>query len=329
MKLDIIVPHYKEPWEVCSYLFNSIAMQRGIPFEDVRVIVVNDGDACVLPEEVFDGYPYSVEYHVKEHGGVSAARNYGLDRSDADYVMFCDSDDGFLNNYGLHLLFSAMQEGFDFLMSNFVEETRDQAGRPIIVNHDKDLTFMHGKCYRRQFLEDQNIRFHPGLTIHEDGYFNNLAFLVAKNEGKTRYISTPFYLWCWNENSVVRTDREDFTLKTYDHVMSARIATCSELARRGYLEEYEANVLITVLNSFYDFQKPAWMEPKNRKRYAQGEREFKRFFDQFKKVFYNATNGKLAEYAAAARETAVKNGMLMETTDIRSWIRHIEHEVKA
>ena len=329
MKLDIIVPHYNEPWETCSYLFNSIALQRGISFDDIRVILVNDGDFCVFGADTFDGYPYRINYYVKEHGGVSAARNYGLDHSDADYVMFCDADDGFLNNYGLHLLFGAMQEGFDFLMSNFVEETHDTAGNPIIVNHDKDLTFMHGKAYNRQFLVDHEIRFDPALTIHEDGYFNNVAFLVAKNEGRTKYVTTPFYLWCWNDNSVVRSNKSDFVLKTYDHVMSARIATCADIGRRGYLEEYEANVLMTVLNSYYDFQKPAWTDPKNRKLYAQAEKEFKRFFDRFKKVFYNATNMKVAQYAQTARQTAYECGMWMENTDLRSWIRHIEYEVKA
>jgi len=328
MKLDIIVPHYKEPWETCCYLFNSISMQRGVPFQDIRVILVNDGDEVVLDGEVFKGYPYRVEYYVKEHGGVSAARNYGLDMSDADYVMFCDADDGYLSNYALHLVFSAMHEGFDFLMSNFVEETQDANGNQIIVNHDKDLTFMHGKVYNRRFLTDHNIRFDPSLTIHEDGYFNNVAFLVAKNEGKTKYISTPFYLWMWNDNSVVRSNREDFVLKTYGHVMAARIATCADIGSRGYMDEYEANVLMTVLNSFYDFQKPAWLEPKNRKYFLQAEKEFKRFFDKFKKVFYNSTNMKVAQYAKTARETASANGLLMEVTDIRSWIKHIEYEVK-
>ena len=41
MRLDIVVPHYKEPWEVCHYLFDSLALQRGICFENIKVILVN------------------------------------------------------------------------------------------------------------------------------------------------------------------------------------------------------------------------------------------------------------------------------------------------
>ena len=61
MTLDIIIPHYKEPWETCKYLFDTIATQRGICFDNVKAIVVNDGD-CLLDEEHFKGYPYQIEY---------------------------------------------------------------------------------------------------------------------------------------------------------------------------------------------------------------------------------------------------------------------------
>ena len=156
MTLDLIVPHYKEPWETCKYLFDSIALQRGMDMNDIRVIVVNDGK-ILLDEAVFKGYPFQVEYLVMQHGGVSAARNYGLDHSTADYVMFCDIDDGFLSNYGLHVVFSAMNEGFDLLTSNFIEESKTEKGAPLILPRKDDMTFIHGKVYRRQFLVDNNL----------------------------------------------------------------------------------------------------------------------------------------------------------------------------
>ena len=61
MVLDLIVPHYREPWETCHYLFDTVAMQRGIPFEDIRVLIVNDGDDTSLDDVDFSVYPYKVE----------------------------------------------------------------------------------------------------------------------------------------------------------------------------------------------------------------------------------------------------------------------------
>lgn len=327
MTLDLIVPHYKEPWETCKYLFDSIALQRGVSLSNIHVIVVNDGD-CLLDDSVFEGYPYSVEYLVKEHGGVSAARNCGLSKAKADYVMFCDIDDGFLNNYALHVIFSAMQEGFDYCVPNFVEETYDKDKNATIVNHNNDLTFMHGKVYRREFLEKHNLKFEEEMTLHEDGYFNMLVYAVADHEGKIKYINTPIYMWMWNDNSVVRSNRTDFVLRTYEDVMLTRKGLCAQLKERGYKEDFETAVCMTVLNSYYDFQKTSYTDPKNAKYYRTAEKAFKKFWDKYKNVFTDQTNQKIAEIARVARENAYKNGMLFEQQDLRTWLKHIEYEVK-
>lgn len=327
MKLDIVIPHYKEPWEVCHYIFDTLATQRGFDFNDFRVLVVNDGD-CLIDEENFKKYPYEIRYLVKEHGGISAARNYGLDHSDADYVMFCDCDDGFLSNFGLRLIGAAIEEGFDFCVSNFVEETKDDAGKYVIVRHDKDMTFMHGKVYRRQFLVDNDLRFDPAMTIHEDGYFNMLVFVVAKNTGKIKYIDTPFYLWRWNDNSTVRSVKEDFVLKTYENVIQTRIGLCQQLKARGYEDEFRTSVCMTVLNCYYDHQKASYHVAKNAKYLRKSEKEVKKFYDMYGSVFNDLTNGEIAEVANNARANAYKNGLLMEEQTLKEFIRHIQTEVK-
>lgn len=327
MTLDIIVPRYKEPWDLCKYLFDTIATQRGIFFGNIRVLVVNDGKDNVLDKSVFAGYPYEIDYLVKEHGGVSAARNYGLDHSNANYVMFCDADDGFLSNYGLHLVFSAMQEGADYIVSNFVEETFTDNNAPTIIRHDNDYTFMHGKVYKRAFLKGNNLRFDERMTLHEDGYFNTVALVEAKKRGVIKTIETPFYLWRWNDNSTVRSNREDFVLRTYTNVMQTRIGACEQIKQRGYDDELKTAVCMTVLNSYYDFQKPSYHVKKNEEYLVTAEKAFKKFWGRFKKVFYDCTNLEIAEIARTARDNACKNGMLMEREDLRTWIKHIEKEI--
>lgn len=327
MRLDIIVPRYKEPWSLCKYLFYTISTQRGLPLSSVKVILVNDGDEDLLNEAELAMFPFPVEYLIKPHGGVSDTRNYGLMHSDADYVMFCDADDGFLNNYGLHLIYSAMQEGFDFLCANFVEETYTDQGTITIVSHTKDMTFMHGKVYRRQWLLDNNIVFDPEMTLHEDGYFNSLAYTIASHDGKIKFVETPIYLWRWNDNSTVRKDKKDFVLKTYNDVILTRLGTCRQLKERGYEEDFKTAVLMTFLNSYYDFQKTTYTSKENREHLVKAEQAFKKFFKKYKSVFYNCTNQEIANAAHFARENAYKNGMLMEQTDLRTWLKHIDREV--
>lgn len=326
MKLEIIIPHYKEPWDVCRYLFNSIAMQRNVPWDEIGVIVVNDGDDPTLDDVDWSAYPFRVRYMKKPHGGVSAARNYGLDHSEAEYIMFCDIDDGFLNNYGLHMLMSAVAEGFDYLIGAFAEEAQSTDNKTItLVGHQGDMTFVHGKVYRKEFLTKYNLRFDEEMTIHEDGYFNALVYATAKVENaKIKKIDTPFYLWCWNNNSVVRSDKEDFVLKTYPRLIQTRTGLSRQLKERGYQEEYETAVCLTVLNSYYDHQKSSYLQAKNYRYRQISEKAFKEYWDEFKKTFYDQTNAKISELAKAARETACQNGLLMENETLKEFLKRID-----
>ena len=320
MTLDIIVPHYKETKEVYKKLFESIALQRGVCFDNICVTVINDGKE--VPFEPED-YPYQLCYVEKDHAGVSAARNEGLKLSTADYVMFCDADDMFLSNYGLHQVFSAMQTGADFIYSDFVEETFDKGGNATITRHDGDLTFMHGKVYKRSFLLEHDLWFDPVMNIHEDGYFNMICYCAAKNAGSMKHITTPFYLWCWNDTSVVRSNRKDFVLKTYKDVMLTRDGICEQLKARGYEEDYVMAVLMTVLNSYYDFQKTSFHTAENAKYLRKAEDEFKWFWKKYKSVFYDSTNLKIAEVAEVARNTARNNGFMMEMEDLKSFLKRM------
>lgn len=325
MKLNIIITHYKEPWETCFYLLNSIAMQRNVPWQEIGVTIVNDGDDPTLDDVNWSAYPYKVEYLKKPHGGISAARNYGLDHSEAEYIMWCDIDDGFLNNYALHMLCAAIAEGFDFLVGAFAEEAISTDDKTIaLVGHQSDMTFIHGKVYNREFLNKFNLRFDDAMTVHEDGYFNALVYSTVKSEkAKLKKIDTPFYLWCWNENSVARSDREDFVLKTYEKLMQTRTGLCRQLKERGYEEEHNLAVMLTVLNSYYDFQKNRYWLPKNEKYRRNAEKAFCKYWKEFKKTFYDQTNAKIADIARVARETASNNGMLMEREDLKTFLKRI------
>lgn len=326
MKLNIIIPHYKEPWSTCWYLFNSIAMQRSVPWADVEVVIVNDGDDPTLDDVDWTAYPFKVKYMKKPHGGVSAARNYGFDNSDAEYVMWCDIDDGFLSNYGLHMLLAAADEGFDYLVGAFAEESLSDDNKTLaLVGHQFDLTFMHGKVYRREFLKKFDLRFNTAMTVHEDGYFNALVYSTATVEkAKIKKIEVPFYLWCWNWNSTVRRDREDFVLKTYENLIQTRIGLCRELKKRGYQEEFRVAVTMTVLNSYYDFQKSSYWTAKNDSYRKKAEKAFQKFWSEFKSVFYDITNQQIADIAQVSRDNARKNGLLMEREDLKAFLKRID-----
>ena len=97
MKLQILIPQYKETDEILKPLLDSIALQQSIDFKEIGVIIVNDGSNVKLTSNLLHSYPYKIKYYQAPHKGVSATRQYALDRATADYVMFCDADDMFYN----------------------------------------------------------------------------------------------------------------------------------------------------------------------------------------------------------------------------------------
>ena len=233
MKLDILIPQYKETNDVVKPLLDSIALQQLVDFNDIGVIIVNDGSDVLLDETFLHSYPFKVTYYKNEHKGVSATRQKALDLSKADYVMFCDADDMFYNMCGLWIVFREMQIGFDSLVSVFIEETRLPNGDHIFINREQDSTFVHGKVHRRQYLLDQNIKWNESLTIHEDSYFNILCQKCSPN---VKYCPTPFYLWKWRDNSICRSDFK-YILKTYNNMLDSNTALVNELLRRNKYQE--------------------------------------------------------------------------------------------
>lgn len=318
VKLSICVPHYKESWEICKPLFDSIAVQKGIDLTSVEVVFVNDG------EKTFDvpvnDYPFLTSVYTNPHKGVSAARNRAMDEAIGEYVMFCDCDDYFCSMYGLHLVYQAMEnDGFDALRSAFIEE-QPREGTLKLYRHDDDCTFVHGKVYRKSFLTTNELRWNEELTVHEDGYFNSMCLLCSEN---TKQISTPFYTWHWNEASIVRSAGNDFLAKTYPQFLKVRTAISDERFNRGYIAEYMDGVTQTVLETYYDV-----LLMEDRHHITRTEVAFKKFWNRFKPAFRENAKRNVSEIADKSRQKAVAQGLVLEKYTVDEWLDHIEKEIK-
>ena len=248
--LDIVITHYKEPWEVCRPQFGMLDMQRHVDWNEIRVTVVNDGGHR-LPEEELRRLSFPVNQVDLPHGGVSRARNCGLDLGTEPWIMFCDCDDCFSNVYALEDVMNVLKSGiegrFDLLWTHCWEEER--GGVTHLIPNSRVFVFCHGKIYSRAFLLREQVRFEESLTFNEDSCFNAclLTRTTPQRAGEIRS-HTPVYTWIRREGSVTadpaRTDEG-----TYCNFRRNVIVT--EENRKHRPDQYPAMVTRTAYDVFY------------------------------------------------------------------------------
>lgn len=322
MKLQILIPQYKETEEIIKPLLDSIEIQQNVDLKnEVGVIIVNDGTDVLLSEDFLNRYTFPVAYHKNPHKGVSATRNACLDHATADYVMFCDADDMFYNACGLYILFREFENGgFDSLVSAFIEETRHPMTKePLYINHDMDSTFVHGKVHRRQFLIEHGIRWNESLTIHEDSYFNCLCQKLAQ---ELKYSQTPFYLWKWRDESVCRHDPK-YILKTYNNMLDSNTALVSEFLRRERVQDAQFYAVSMIYDAYFTMNKAEWLNQENQSYRAATERRFKTYFERFEQLFNSIPADVKAQIIMGIKNRMFGEGLLMESITFDDWIKHI------
>lgn len=319
MRLQILIPQYKESADVVKPLLDSIAIQQNVPFDEIGVIICNDGTDILLPDEMLNAYPYRIEYHKEPHRGVSGTRNACLDYATADYVMFCDADDMFINACGLWILFREMQAGFDSMASVFVEETRFN-GKINYINREMDSTFVHGKVHRRQYLIDNRIRWNDSLTIHEDSYFNILCQNLSRN---VKYCQTPFYLWKWRDESVCRHDPK-YILKTYKNMLDSNDALVDEFLNRGIKDKAAFYTAFMIFDAYYTMNKPEWVNQENIEYRSMTEARFAEYFHKHEDLWNGIGIYDKMQISNSVRSRSVQEGMQMESVTIDGWLNHIK-----
>ncbi len=319
MKLQILIPQYKETEIDIKPLLDSISMQQNVDFGEIGAIICNDGSDTFLSDDFLKSYPFTIDYWKEPHRGVSWTRNACLSHSDAEYVMFCDADDMFYNVCGIYLIFMHIEEGFDALNSSFLEEARENdTNRPVYVTHNNDATFVHGKVYRRQFLIDNDLWWNEKLTIHEDSYFNCIALNTATD---VKYCDTPFYLWKWRDDSVCRKD-SDYRYSTYINLIDSNDAMCEELVRRGQEDNASYFVLSMIFDTYYTMNKPEWKDNKYR---DITEARMGKYFIKWED-YWNEDKRKMTA-SSISREKLIKEGMDLESITVFDWLKQCKEKI--
>ena len=225
MLISVIIPVYN----VEDYLHYAIESLGKQTYKNFEIILVNDGstdDSGKLCDDYSEKYSNVRVFH-KENGGLSDARNFGVQKAKGEFITFLDPDD-YLEAYSLELLASVQKQHNCDIVSTRVKATElynvysnhslteEDFKNVILMNrdvfleeafYDKVATVSAcGKLYRRSILE---IPFPKG-RIYEDLYI--ISEHVEK-ANKIVHIPIQIYNYYKRQGSIVNSK---FTSKQYD-----------------------------------------------------------------------------------------------------------------
>lgn len=246
--ISIIVPVYK----VEKYIEKCIQTIRKQTFKNLEIILVDDGSPDQCPE-ICDYYAKKdsrIKVIHKKNGGLSEARNSGLEVMTGEYVAFIDSDDYISSNYIFDLYKTIREEKADIVSCNYyqLDESHHKlkyrkkitnspqkkfnnidAIKDILLTNSINDVITCNKLYKSDLFLKYNIRFPVG-KIHEDNFTTYKLFYQAK---KIVYIEKPLYYYRRRNDSITANY---FSLKRLDMLEAAT-------ETKEFIKNYMPNLL--------------------------------------------------------------------------------------
>ena len=169
LKLDIIIPTYKNKKGLRDTL-NSININN---LNNLNILVINDCDGQNY-DDIQKEYPYINFYSLQKNIGPGMVRQFGLDHSSNDYIMFMDTGDLFESN-AFEIIFNDIKENNSYNV--FTWAYYDRWGN-IIHRHVNENTTI-GFIYKRSFINIHNIHLCAECTMLSDWYINELCRILT------------------------------------------------------------------------------------------------------------------------------------------------------
>ncbi len=233
IQVSFIVPAYNME-RYLHKAIQGILNQNNISYE---IIIVNDGSKD-LTARIADEYAmkYScINVIHKSNGGISSARNAGLQMARGEYICFLDSDDFYSLDFAYDFYKQCKEHNLDAIRGLYKiyedkTKTYKEYNQPNVDYYNQVLSgaeFLHRSIkqkanevvpwlgfYKREYLLKHEIVFPEGIVYEEDQIFF-LQVLLCDKECRVLQVDVPFYSYRYREDSVTKTP----TLKQAEDVV--------------------------------------------------------------------------------------------------------------
>lgn len=259
MKLSIIVPVYNTEKYIENCL-NSI-LNQGLKSDEYEVLIINDGtpDNSQQIIDKFTNEFSNFKSLIKENGGLSSARNYGLNIANGEYIYFIDSDDFLEENTLSKMLKEAIVEDLDCLSFDYYKVINGQnipvKSYSITENVVSPEDFFENTIvsnvwkylFKKEVLDINNLKFTEGI-YHEDEDFTTIYLSFCK---RIKHYNIYGYHYVQRDESIMTTtDEKKKKKKLLDFIkisknIENRASECNGKLYQGLIQKKE-QILVSI-----------------------------------------------------------------------------------
>ncbi len=256
-QLSVVIPVYNTQ----DYLAWCLASLKAQTFEDIEIVCVNDGSTDAS-RQILEDHQQRDERIViidKGNGGLSSARNAGIDAASADIVCFLDSDDRFVPRACEAIVHAFEANGSDTDVVTFGANCYPkEAGYPWLVEHlsprdavyeafqpallfeEMSRPFAWRTACKTAFLKNNDLYFNESVAFGEDQVWQ---FALYPRATKTVLLSDKLYDYrVARAGSLMDRIVHDPYTKMREHI-AITAAILSDATATHLLDQYPAHMM--------------------------------------------------------------------------------------
>lgn len=209
-KVSVIVPVYN----VEKYIEKCLESLVRQTLTDIEIIVVNDGstdNSEGIIKKYIEKYNNKIKYYTKENGGLSDARNYGMQFATGEYIAFLDSDDYVDITLYEKMYNKAIEQDCDYVECDFIWKYDNKEKKDIGVRYkDKHEMFVSArvvawnKLIKKELIDKTKAQFPKGLRYEDVEFFYKILPYIQK----FGFVEECLIYYVQRNNSIANTQNE-------------------------------------------------------------------------------------------------------------------------
>lgn len=240
-KVSVIVPVYNVEAYIEKCL-NSLVTQT---LKDIEIIIVNDGSKDKSEDIIqeFQKDYKNIIYVKKENGGLSSARNYGLQYANGEYIAYLDSDDYVETSIYEKMYKKAKENDSDYVECDFFWSypNKKKEDRGYRYNNKKEMfakarVVAWNKLIKREIILNNKLEFPVGMYYEDVEFF----YKLLPHINKFAFVEEPLIYYIQRETSIV--NKQDGRTS---HIFTVLDNVIKYYKQNGLYEEYKTEIEYT------------------------------------------------------------------------------------